>query len=107
MTRTIADDCDGDVSAADTEGPKVGRVSLHAEGCELCLRIWWAARARGISGVGADGDLCGAEDVLASNFHFLSRHFHSSKLQKPLAFSLAKSTIAFNGRVIFQKERAE
>jgi hypothetical protein len=43
----------------------------------------------------------------APDFHFLSRHFHSSKLQEPLAFSLAKSTIAFNGRVIFQKEGAE
>ena len=34
MTPTIAGDCDGDVSAADIERPKVGRVSLHAEGCE-------------------------------------------------------------------------
>ena len=107
MTRTIADDCDGDVSAADTERPKVGRVSLHAEGCEHCLRIWWAARARGTSAVGADGDQCGVEDVLRSNFHFLSRHFHSNKVQDPLAFSLSKSTIAFSGRVIFQKEKAE
>jgi hypothetical protein len=107
MTRTIADDCDGDVSAADTERLKFGRVSLHAEGCEHCLRISWAARARGTSAVGADGGLCGAEDVFAPDFHFLSRHFHSSKLQKSLAFSLAKSTIAFNGRVIFQKEKAE
>ena len=32
MTHTIVDDCDGDVSAADAERPKFGRVSLHAEG---------------------------------------------------------------------------
>jgi hypothetical protein len=33
MMRTIADHCDGDVSAADAERPKFGRVSLHAAGC--------------------------------------------------------------------------
>jgi hypothetical protein len=42
MTRAIADDCDGEVSAADTEHPKFGRVSLHAEGCEHWMRMWRA-----------------------------------------------------------------
>jgi hypothetical protein len=90
MTPTIAGDCDGDVSADDTERPKVGRVSLHAEGCER------------------EGHAeSGPKMFFAPNFHFLPRHFHSSKFQEPLVFSFAKSTIAFNGRVIFQKERAE
>jgi hypothetical protein len=56
----------------------------------------------------AEHEICAEQKMFcAPNFHFLSRHFHSSKLQKPLAFSLAKSIIAFNGRVIFQKEKAE
>src|SRR6202043_3100683 len=45
----------------------------------------------------------GAErKMFAPNFHFLSRHFHRIKAQEPLVFSQAKSTISFNGRVIFQ-----
>jgi hypothetical protein len=107
MTRTIADDCDGDVSGADTERLKFGRVSLHAEvastGCESRGRHEREGQAQsGRVEIHAEQKM-----FFAPDFHFLSRHFHSSKLQKPLAFSLAKSTIAFNGRVIFQKERAE
>jgi hypothetical protein len=52
-------------------------------------------------------EICAAEKMLCDKFPLLSRHFHSNKLQKPLAFSFAESTIAFNGRVIFQKERGE
>jgi hypothetical protein len=100
MTRTIADDCDGDVSGADTERLKFGRVSLHAEvastGCESRGRHEREGQAQS-----------GRVEIHAEQKMSFAPDFHSSKLQKPLAFSLAKSTIAFNGRVIFQKEKAE
>jgi hypothetical protein len=40
---------------------------------------------------------------LRVEFPLFSRHFHSRNLSEPLAFSLVESSIAFNGRAIFQR----
>jgi hypothetical protein len=40
---------------------------------------------------------------LRVEFPLFPRHFHSRNLLEPLAFSLVESSIAFNGRAIFQR----
>ncbi len=47
MRRATAQDGDGGVSAADTERPKFGTVSVHAQGCVHWARIIWGVTEAG------------------------------------------------------------
>jgi hypothetical protein len=84
MTRTTGDDCDGEESAADTEGEKPAG-SVYTGG-RVQLGLMEITRP-----------------IRCANFPLIVTHFHRSNLREPLVFPRVESSIAFNGRVIFQR----